>query len=50
MTIEKTLTGYLRITDIINNQFISRLYNGYTKTEAIALFKAESKQLKKETI
>lgn len=45
MTIEKTINGYYRITDIINNQLISRLYNGYTKKEAIALFRKETKNL-----
>jgi hypothetical protein len=44
MTIEKTINGYLRISDVINNQLITRLYIGHTKKEAIALFKNETKK------
>jgi hypothetical protein len=46
MTIERTspLAGY-RLTDIINGYYVSRLYLGYTKREAIAKFKKESVEL-----
>lgn len=42
MTIEKTfpLAGY-RITDIVDGRYISKLYLGYTKRHAIALFKKD---------
>lgn len=43
MTIEKTMQGAYRITDIINGQYITRQYFFYTKKEAIAEFKAETK-------
>lgn len=43
-TIEKThpLAGY-RVTDIINGYYVSRLYIGYTKAQALAAFKRENK-------
>ena len=44
MNLEQTLNG-LKITDIIGNQLISRLYIGYSKEESIKLFKEYKKQL-----
>lgn len=46
MTIEKQLpSGAWIITDIINNQLITRRYFGYTKREAVSKFKKEKKAL-----
>ena len=44
MNLEKTTNGF-KITDIIGNQLISRLYIGYSKRESIKLFKQYKKQL-----
>jgi len=44
MNVEQTHNG-LKITDIIGNQLISRLYIGYSKKESIKLFKEYKKQL-----
>ena len=43
MQIEKTLTGFIVISDIINNQLVVKKYQGYTKQQAIKLFKASNK-------
>jgi hypothetical protein len=43
MTIEKTIQG-IRITDMINKQFITRHFIGYTKVQAIKKFNNEVKQ------
>ncbi len=44
MTIEMVFpSGAYRISDIINNQLITRQYMGYTKREAVAMFKHEMK-------
>lgn len=40
MTIRKTIQGY-EISDIINGYRVHKLYIGYTKREAIALFRNE---------
>ena len=45
MTIEKNINGYYVITDIINRRLIKKVYGGYTKREAIRLFKHEIKML-----
>jgi hypothetical protein len=42
MTIEKTYQGALKISDIIGGQFVSRQYFGYSKREALRLFKDET--------
>ena len=39
MTAEKTFQGAWRISDVINGQFITRQYFGYSKQEAMAVFK-----------
>jgi len=44
MTIEKNINGYWLITDIINGYFVKKVYGGYTKKEAIQLFKKETKK------
>lgn len=43
MTIERiTLNGYI-ITDIVGGYLITKSYHGYTKREAIRLFKESTK-------
>ena len=41
MTIDKNMQGAWRITDIINDQLITKVYYYYTKKEAIQLFKLQ---------
>lgn len=41
MSIRKTFQGAFEISDIIDGRLISRQYLGYTKKQAINLFKAE---------
>ena len=43
MTIETTKNGYIKISDIIDNLLITRLYAYYTKNEAKRLFLSEIK-------
>ena len=44
MTVEKAFpSGAWIITDIIDGEFVKRVYFDYTKREAIAEFKAEFK-------
>lgn len=38
-------SGGYRITDIIDGYYVSKLYIGYTRTEAIAQFKRDIKTL-----
>jgi hypothetical protein len=47
MTIEKTFQGAWKISDIHDNQLLSRQYLYYTKKEAIKLFKLYKLQIKK---
>jgi len=42
MTIEKTSEGAYRITEIIGGYLVTRRYYGYTKKEAVKLFKEEN--------
>ena len=45
MIIEKRKSdGALLISDIINNYYIKRTYIGYTKRQAISIFKKEAKK------
>jgi hypothetical protein len=45
LTITKLFpSGMWLVSDIINNQLVTRRYMGHTKREAIALFKKETKQ------
>ena len=47
MNVEKLFpSGAYSISDIINGQLVTRRYMGYTKREAIAQFKAETKARK----
>ena len=39
MNIEKTFQGAWRISTVIGNQYFHRQYMGYTKKEAVRLFK-----------
>ena len=41
MTTEKTFQGAWRVSDVIDGQFETRQYFGYSKREAIAEFKAD---------
>ena len=41
MTIDKNMQGAWRITDIINNNPITKVYYYYTKREAVQLFKQQ---------
>lgn len=42
MTIEKTIQGAWKVSAIVNGYLVTKQYFGYTKKEAIALFKEES--------
>jgi hypothetical protein len=44
MTIETTPNGFIKISDIIGNYLVTRKYMGYTKSQAIKLFKQEFKK------
>lgn len=48
MTIEKLHSG-IKITDIVNNQFVHKNYIGYSITEAKRLFREYVKTLKAHT-
>ncbi len=41
MNITTTHDGYIKISDIVDNQLITRLYAFYTKNEAKRLFLSE---------
>ena len=41
MIIRKTFQGAWVVSDIVDNQLVSRQYMGYTKREAIQAFKRE---------
>ena len=43
MTIEKNHAGAWVISDIIGGYRVARSYYGYTKAQAVALFRADSK-------
>ena len=42
MLVEKTFQGAWSISAIINGYLVTRQYMGYTKREAMRLFKAET--------
>jgi hypothetical protein len=44
MTIEKTYQGAWRISAIIDGYLVTKQYFGYTKKEALTLFKEETTQ------
>lgn len=44
MTIYKNNEGSLIINDIVNGYFFTRVYQGYTKKEAISRFKKATKK------
>lgn len=44
MTIERTFQGAIKISAIVNGFLVTRQYFGYTKREAIKLFKNEIKK------
>lgn len=41
MTIKRTINGYWLIADIVEGYRRQRCYMGYTKRQAVALFRAE---------
>jgi hypothetical protein len=43
MTIEKNHAGAWIISDIIGGYRVARSYYGYTKAQAVALFRADTK-------
>jgi hypothetical protein len=43
MTVDKNNEGAWRVSDIIGGYLVTRRYYGYTKREAIKLFKEETK-------
>lgn len=43
MTIERTINGYIKVSDIVDNYYVSRLYMGYSKSTAKRLFLSEIK-------
>lgn len=45
MLIYKNHDGSLIISDMVNGQYIDRVYQGYTRREAIAKFKKEMKEM-----
>lgn len=47
MNIEKQNNGSLLISDIVNNQYIKQVYYGYSKKDAMRLFKKYKKEHKK---
>lgn len=44
--VTKNIHGAYVVSTIINNHFVSRSYMGYTKREAVRLFKSEVRKLK----
>ena len=46
MTIERNYTGAWIISDIVGNEYIKRVYMGYTKRDAMRLFRADVKRRK----
>jgi len=45
MTITKNINGYYVISDIVRGHLFTRVYAGYTKCEAIRLFKQDVKKV-----
>jgi hypothetical protein len=43
MTVERNYEGAWIVSDIVNGYRVARRYYGYTKTEAMALFKRDIK-------
>jgi hypothetical protein len=43
MSIDKTHEGAWRISDIVGGYLVTKRYYGYTKREAIKLFKEETR-------
>jgi hypothetical protein len=42
MSVEKTIQGAWKVSAIVNGYLVTKQYFGYTKREAIALFREES--------
>lgn len=43
MTVEKTIFGYWKISKVINGVLITRQYSGYSKRDAIAMFREDTR-------
>ena len=43
MSIDKNSEGAWRISDVVDGYLVTRRYYGYTKSEAIKLFKEETR-------
>ena len=43
MSVERNVYGAYVISDIVNGYLVTKQYYGYTKREAVALFKKETK-------
>ena len=43
MTIDKNAEGAWRVSDIVNGYLVTKRYYGYTKREAIKLFKEQTR-------
>lgn len=44
MTCKKTVSGAWRVSDIVNGYLMTRQYFGYSKRDAIALFREEARK------
>jgi hypothetical protein len=42
MTIEKTIQGAYKVSAIVRGYLVTRSYMGYTKSEAVKMFKEET--------
>ena len=41
MTIERTINGYWRLSDVVDGFLVSKVYIGYSKEEALRAFRGE---------
>ena len=44
MTVRKNYAGAIIISDIIGNEYVERVYIGFTKREALRKFRAEMRK------
>ena len=50
MLCTKIGANYYLISDIINSQYVKRIYQGYTKAESIKQFRAYKKQIQQNWV
>jgi hypothetical protein len=50
MTIERQRNGSLIASDIVDGQYVKKVYYGYTKKESKEMFQEHLKELRKEFI